>query len=51
MPLWRRMLLKLTPAPAAYRPERYYMRGPGPKYRERHGQRSLDMAAPEHKPR
>ena len=33
---WRRLLEKLVPASAAYRPERHYMRGPGPKYRERH---------------
>ncbi len=30
----RRKLLILFPA---YRPERHYMRGPGPKWRERHG--------------
>jgi hypothetical protein len=23
--------------PANYQPERYYMRGPGPKWREKHG--------------
>jgi len=28
---------KLVPRSATYRPERYYMRGPGPKYRERNG--------------
>ena len=33
---WRWLLGKLIPAPVAYRPERHYMRGPGPKYRERH---------------
>jgi hypothetical protein len=33
---WRRLLGKLLPPSGAYRPERYYMRGPGPKYRERH---------------
>jgi hypothetical protein len=33
---WRRLLEKLVPASVAYRPERHYMRGPGPKYRERH---------------
>ena len=35
--LWRRLLDRLTPQTVTYRPERYYMRGPGPKYRERHG--------------
>ncbi len=30
-------LLRLVPPSAAYRPERHYMRGPGPKYRARHG--------------
>lgn len=34
---WRQLFAKLVPAPAAYRPERYYMRGPGPKYREKKG--------------
>jgi hypothetical protein len=24
--------------PGNYQPERYYMRGPGPKWRERHGE-------------
>ena len=33
---WLRLLLWLIPAPASYRPELHYMRGPGPKYRERH---------------
>ena len=33
---WRRLLEKLVPASVSYRPERHYMRGPGPKYRERH---------------
>lgn len=33
---WLRLLLRLVPAPASYRPELHYMRGPGPKYRERH---------------
>jgi hypothetical protein len=32
--LMRRRLLTLFPS---YRPERHYMRGPGPKWRERHG--------------
>ena len=35
--LWRRLLVMLMPTTGSYRPERYYMRGPGPKYRERHG--------------
>ena len=30
-------LLGREPAPP-YRPEAYYMRGPGPKWREKHGQ-------------
>ena len=29
-----RVLMKLLPDP--YRPERHYMRGPGPKWRARH---------------
>jgi hypothetical protein len=33
---WRWLLGKLMPASVSYRPERHYMRGPGPKYRERH---------------
>jgi len=33
---WLQLLLRLIPAPASYRPELHYMRGPGPKYRERH---------------
>lgn len=33
---WKRLVLALLPHPAAYRPERHYMRGPGPKWRERH---------------
>jgi hypothetical protein len=33
---WRWLLEKLLPASVSYRPERHYMRGPGPKYRERH---------------
>jgi hypothetical protein len=26
-------------APQVYRPEAYYMRGPGPRWREKHAQR------------
>ncbi len=33
---WKRLVLGLLPGTAAYRPERHYMRGPGPKCRERH---------------
>ena len=33
---WKRLFLGLLPRPAAYHPERHYMRGPGPKWRERH---------------
>jgi hypothetical protein len=43
--LWLRLLLKLRPSPVAYRPERHYMRGPGPKYRERHAGAHFDSAA------
>lgn len=32
--LWSRLV---SDSPANYRPERYYMRGPGPKWREKHG--------------
>ncbi len=35
---WRWLLEKLMPVSVAYRPERHYMRGPGPKYRERHAE-------------
>ncbi len=30
--------LALGVRPQTYRPEAYYMRGPGPKWREKHGQ-------------
>jgi len=30
----------ISDTPANYRPERYYMRGPGPKWREKHGTRA-----------
>jgi hypothetical protein len=33
---WRRLLIRLMPTHGSYRPELHYMRGPGPKYRERH---------------
>jgi hypothetical protein len=29
----------------SYRPELHYMRGPGPKWREKHGQAQAGMAA------
>jgi hypothetical protein len=32
---WKRLIFALLPSAAAYRPERHYMRGPGPKWRER----------------
>ncbi len=32
--LWRRFMNELLDR---YRPERHYMRGPGPKWREKHG--------------
>ncbi len=44
MPGWKQLMLKLAPAPATYRPERYYMRGPGPKYSEKHGPHGFDAA-------
>jgi hypothetical protein len=30
----------VSDAAANYQPERYYMRGPGPKWREKHGPRA-----------
>jgi hypothetical protein len=44
--MWRLFLLRLAPSPAAYRPERHYMRGPGPKYRENHSAAAIDPAVP-----
>jgi hypothetical protein len=44
--LWRRLLIMLMPVTVSYRPERYYMRGPGPKYRERHAGLHLNAAGP-----
>lgn len=32
---------------SSYRPELHYMRGPGPKWREKHAPAKLDLAAPE----
>jgi hypothetical protein len=32
-----RLLLGNDGVPARYRPEAHYMRGPGPKWREKHG--------------
>jgi hypothetical protein len=32
--LWRKVVKELCDP---YRPERHYMRGPGPKWREKHG--------------
>jgi hypothetical protein len=29
-----------------YRPERHYMRGPGPKWREKHDRAEIDRASP-----
>jgi hypothetical protein len=34
--LWKRVLLALPLRARGYRPERHYMRGPGPKWRELH---------------
>jgi hypothetical protein len=45
-PPWRRLLVMLLPVTVSYRPERYYMRGPGPKYREKHAGLQLDPAGP-----
>ena len=44
--LWHRLLIMLMPVTVSYRPERYYMRGPGPKYRERHAGLHLNAAGP-----
>ena len=30
-----------------YRPELYYMRGPGPKWREKHAQEAANSASPD----
>jgi hypothetical protein len=32
---------------SSYRPELHYMRGPGPKWREKHAAAKADLAAPE----
>ncbi len=37
-PLWRMA--------TAYNPERHYMRGPGPKWREKHAVRAMQTYAP-----
>jgi hypothetical protein len=34
---WGLIRRKLMTVFVSYRPERYYMRGPGPKWREKHG--------------
>jgi len=36
--LWRRLMISLFPP---YRPELHYMRGPGPKWREKHAPQTL----------
>ena len=33
---WQQVSMLVGRFAVSYRPERYYMRGPGPKYRERH---------------
>jgi hypothetical protein len=33
---WKQVSILVGRFAVSYRPERYYMRGPGPKYRERH---------------
>jgi len=38
---WRTRLARLT---NRYHPEQHYMRGPGPKWREKHSDASLDSA-------
>lgn len=44
---WRRLLVMLVPVTVSYQPERYYMRGPGPKYRERNPGLQLDPVGPQ----
>ena len=40
--MWRTLTRRLTDP---YRPELHYMRGPGPKWREKHGQQTQDDVA------
>src|SRR5262249_39910907 len=41
--LWRELLKAFV---TSYRPELHYMRGPGPRWREKHGASSLHGATP-----
>ena len=41
-PFWRKLL-------DPYRPELYYMRGPGPKWREKHLHKTLPLESPSQK--
>ena len=41
--LIQRRLLTLFPS---YRPERHYMRGPGPKWHEKHDRAEIEGASP-----
>jgi hypothetical protein len=40
---WRSVITELFDH---YRPERHYMRGPGPKWRQKHGPRGRNNGAP-----
>jgi hypothetical protein len=40
--MWRTLTRRLKDP---YRPELHYMRGPGPKWREKHGQQTQDDAS------
>ena len=40
---WRSIIAELFDH---YRPDRHYMRGPGPKWRQKHGPRSRSDVAP-----
>jgi hypothetical protein len=42
--LWRTVTSELF---TDYRPERHYMRGPGPKWREKHARPAPDSASPD----
>jgi hypothetical protein len=42
---WQRLVDRLMPSRAPYRPERYYMRGPGPKCREKQAHAFAGSAA------
>jgi hypothetical protein len=42
-PWWGLIRRKLMAVFVAYRPERHYMRGPGPKWREKHARSSAEQ--------